>query len=207
VGLLDRKNQKFYHFTVNYPILKPFPVVTENRENLIISTQEGTLQEGYSYVYRKSVEVPKGSQKIIIKYELENKGTKTMDFDQYNHNHFLLGLPHPNTFLEIKCGQEFPGLPTNWLEQKENVLRLKGEFNEEGAFNLFHNTPIPIEKSRFVMNNTRDGISVNISEDFAPNRFLLYVSKIALCPEIFFRTQLPPGEKCSWQRTYEFNSK
>ncbi|MFC1761201.1 sulfatase [Planctomycetota bacterium] len=199
-----------YLFHTNYELVDPGTWTTQHGKNWVKFTHVLSDEHGYAYTYTKHMELIQGSNRLIIRNTLKNTGTQPILEDHYNHNFFTIDSETPGPQYNVKLAFT-PDAATNHPPKETAVLegnKLVYLQDVPDAFHLklsgFGTSPTD---GRVIIENTHTGAGVDVGGDFPLYGFNLYTSKRAVCPEIFVKIDVTPGETQRWTRTYRFFSK
>ena len=204
VGELLREDDQPYDFSHPYTIRQMAPVHAEQRNGEIVFTQSLRTETGWGYDYCKTYQVLPDAATLVIEYRLKNTGLHPIHAEQYNHNWFNFGGDPVNDGYSMlsKFGIAEDG--AHWVERQGERLNVMGRFAEPCYFASPH--PAPALANWLHLRHADRGCAVAVSGDFDMARFALYADQSAVCPEVFFQTQLAPDESKTWKRIYEFQN-
>ena len=83
-------------------------------------TQRLRSDEGYAYVYTKTVRLVKGRPQLLLEHSLKNTGTKTIDTTQYNHNFFV--IDHEAVGPDVVAKFVFPPVATRGFKDRAEIV-------------------------------------------------------------------------------------
>jgi hypothetical protein len=204
VGLLKKEDSQ-YQFSKNYEI-KPaeFKISTEPDRILIRCKSEAI--NGYSYLLQKEVQLAESG--FILKYYLQNTGEKDINTDEYVHNFtainndlignkYLLKFPFqikPELFSETVN-------PELKVDIGQHEIRYNGTPNEQFFFsNLSGNDNVD---ASWQLINLESKIGISESGSFQTNKVNLWGWRHVICPELFFKINIKPGQTAQWTRNYK----
>ena len=206
VGLLQKVlSNVYHHYTAYYPVER-FPWEIETHENSMCFVQKVQDKLGWSYDYRKTVRLEPDKPVMHIEHEFKNTGSKRIITNHYNHNFTLIDNKPPSedyklefAFTPIMITGVFP---RSMFRGKTVTIQRK----------LFDGVSLAgfktAEDNRVKISDSKTGASVEISGDFTPYKYNLYVADTennrAICPEPFILIDLKPGESIKWAYKYEF---
>ncbi len=206
VGLLEKpENDSLYRFSGNYRLVEPGTWSTSYGDTWIEFVH--TLHDGYgySYTYRKRMELMPGEPVMVFKNTLENTGTCRIETDQYNHNFFAIDgiLIGPDYRIDLFFPATLSNDPSPRAGLKDNALQFFEKLNKSLSARVigFGTTP---EHNHIVLRNTKTGAGVDIRGDYPLLRINVWTDGQVLCPEMFVKIDIGPGESFSWSRTYTF---
>src|SRR6202048_1606723 len=90
IGTVRKPDEKTYRPYETYDIVDPGKWTIRKHKDRIEFTQRLRSDEGYAYVYRKTVRLVKGKPELLLEHSLKNTGQKAIDTTQYNHNFFVI---------------------------------------------------------------------------------------------------------------------
>ena len=203
VGLL-KKEKSQYLFSKNYEI-KPaeFQISAESDRILIRCKSEVT--NGYAYLLQKEIQLTESG--FMLKYYLQNTGEKDINTDEYVHNFTAIN----NDLIGNKYVLKFPfqlkpGLfdetvnPELKVAIGLNEIKFNGTPEEQFYFsNLSGNENVD---ASWQLINLEDKIAISESGSFQTNKVNLWGWKHVICPELFFKINIQPGQSTEWTRNY-----
>lgn len=200
VGTLCKRSMGKYSFKERYEVISYFPVeVIAVSSNAVKIQQHGALA-GFAYTYTKEYRVSPGDGSLEIIYEIKNNGRTEIVINHYNHHWFKLdGLPVGPDYL-LACGFPVSLAANGGFLLSENglipeVVALKNHYHYEAR-------NIPVSENWFRLGIPERAIEVLSSGDYSAYGYAIYGATRGLCPEIFFRRAVMPGETLHWKRSY-----
>jgi hypothetical protein len=203
VGLLKKESREPFLFRYPYDVL-PFEHHIEKIGNTVTFITLPTLCNGYGLYETKKLILEDTS--LTISYALENTGSREINFATFNHNFFQIDN-HPingdyNLILPYQVSLRT--LRGSICAQYQSVsVAAFDKPTASGAFfiNGFEGSKRHWWKLRYLPEN----LEVFCEESFPVSRLYVWVMERSFSPETFFKTCLPPGERCSLLRKYTFN--
>jgi hypothetical protein len=211
IGMMIRPDDKPFFFGTRYAIANGGKWETKNVKNGI-EFRHYLKDDQYAYVYTKTLSLPDGESKLLIRHELKNTGRTTIETTTYNHNFFVIDDQPTGPSFTIRFPYSLSGagkgdgemgkLNGNQIEylrvlnKGENLSYsdLKGYGNEAKDYN------ISIE-------NSISKAGVNISGDRPLHKLVYWSAPKTVCPEPFIKIRVEPGKTFSWTYTYIFYEK
>ncbi len=207
VGILRKVDDSPYKFTVAYPLVDPGKWKVRAKRNAVSFRQELHSQLGYSYVYKKVLQLDKQKPFLILEHQLKNTGTKTIDTEVYDHDFFMLdGLPTgPDMVVrfpfDLKADQVMEhGAKINGKElvyQQELGPRQTATTYLTG----FSDNPSDYD---ITVENTKSGVGVEQTSDAPMSRLNFWSIRTTICPEAYIHLIIPPGKTAHWTIRYRF---
>ncbi len=206
-GVVRKPDEKAYRRFETYDIVDPGKRTVRSGRDWIEFTHELTSEDGYGYVYRKTLRLTKGKPQMVIEHSLTNTGKKTIETAQYNHNFFVIDheIVGPDVAVrfpfdpkpkdELKNGGVVRGQEITYSRELQ-----KGEsvFSQVDGFgNSAKDYDIRIE-------NRKSGAGVRISGDTPLSKVVFWSIRSVACPEPYVQLRVEPGREAKWNITYSF---
>jgi hypothetical protein len=202
VGVLRRDHAGDYTFVRHWPVAASLPVEVVVGADELAVTQRSPLRHGFAYKLSKRYQV-QAEGTLLIEYELANSGMRSFAFEHYNHNFLNLGATAIDTSFQVTPGFALPE-PGNagWQEEKGG-LRLTRPAPPRGGVVFGVEVSVPAEMN-WLRVTREGGASVEIAGDFPLARFAVWATEAALCPELFYRSEIAVGASVRWSHRYRF---
>ncbi len=201
VGVLTRDLPGPYRFQHSYPRRSGFAVQVMAGETEVKVTQRGDVN-GYGYDYGKTYTIERGGR-LVIRYELTNRGARAFSFEHYNHNFFGLTSAGGAKSARIETPLRLQHPPEGWSLTTDHGAQWVGDnFPARGRFWRIPLDP-PADKHALTL-SFKDGYGVRMTGSSAVARLSVWLDETTLCPELFSRFALESGETARWTRTYLF---
>jgi hypothetical protein len=206
VGLL-KKEESQYLFSKNYEV-KPAEFKISAESDRILIRCKSEVANGYAYLLQKEIQLAESG--FTLKYYLQNTGKKDISTDEYVHNFTAIN----NDLIGKKYVLEFPfqlkpGLfgetvnPELKVAIGQNKIKFKGAPGEQFFFsNLSGNESVD---ASWQLINLESKIEISESGSFQTNKINLWGWKHVICPELFYKINIKPGESTDWTRYYSIN--
>ncbi len=202
VGVLTRDVPGPYRFQHSYPRRSEFAVQVIAGETEVKVAQRSGEVNGYGYDYAKTYTI-EAAGRLVIAYELTNRGGLTFRFEHYNHNFFGVKTAGGAGGSRIETPLRLQNPPEGWSLVSDHDARWVGaDFPAPGRF--WRMPMNPAAEGQALKLSLKDGYSVRMTGSSAVTRLSVWVDETAICPELFSRFTLEPGETARWTRTYEF---
>jgi hypothetical protein len=206
VGLLLRQDAEEYDFMHPYRVT-PFPVVVEQQaDGSLLFVSEPLACRGYEVAYSKKIRLD--DNRLILDFELHNRGSRTIKTTEYNHNFvsinekkvgpgYALDLPYQSAVME----RAHP-----LLKDRNGTLYWQDEPQANEAFYALTRAfkPNDAEKSTWTLIHEPSGVGMSETLDRPLLRFAVWGEKHVVSPELFHEVLLEPGQALHWSRTYTF---
>ena len=175
VGTVRKPEEKAYRPYDTYEIVDPGKWTVKRHKNSIEFTHRLKGENGYAYVYRKTVRLVKGKPELVLEHWLKNTGQKAIDTTQYNHN-FYEGLYESKPLSFKKGSWTFFTYHQLKLDKRSQItlngfIRIKGqqqfyELSNFGALNTSFNRQFMKQKQLIVTLSMNDIFYTN-QNDFS----------------------------------------
>ena len=164
---------------------------------------------GYAYLLIKEYRIEENG--LIINYQLENTGQKTIETDEYVHNfmsvdHNLIGKDYRLRFSFNLQPEKFRALvnPEMTMEIREKEISFQGIPNEQvfiSHLNGEQSVPAVWE-----LQHLKSNTGIRETGSFSTQKVNLWGWQHVISPELFQHITIPPREVASWSRHYKFFS-
>lgn len=204
IGLLKKEGNE-YLFHRKYEI-QPGDFKVTFETDKIIFQYKSAIANGYAYEYKKEISLTGNS--FIIRYFLENRGVKTINTNEYDHNFIAVN----NEFVSSDYILKFPFIlkpelfdasvnPEGIVEIDQKNITFNDIPVEQFFFsNLSGNETVD---AAWEIINTKSRIGISETGSFKTNKVNLWGWKHVISPELFINILIEPGMKVEWSRTYK----
>jgi hypothetical protein len=204
VGLLKKEDNK-YHISKSYTV-KPAKFKMTSKADALLIECTSAIINGYGYALKK--EIVLNDTGFTLRYRLENTGENAIITDEYAHNftainktpigpNYLLKFPFQ---LQPSCFEETVN-PEQKVIIGDTDLKFKAEPNVPFFFsNLSGNETVA---AHWEIVNLTSKIGMTETGNFKTNKINVWGAPHVICPELFFKINLKPGETTEWSRQYK----
>ena len=207
VGAL-KKTDGPYQFTTPYKIRPAIFHVKPQGDILCITCLSDNLN-GYAYRLKKEFRIQENA--LVIQYELENTGQKSINTDEYVHNFMgvdndLIGKEYELRFQFKLEEQEFQMLvnPEGKMELLTEKISFNG--NPKQQFFISHLNGTQTVTAYWELIHKNSGIGIRESGSFDTQKVNLWGWEHVVSPELFYEINIAPGDTITWWRHYNFFS-
>ncbi len=208
IGILQKTDDKDYHFTVDYPLIDPghWKVKSEPDQ---VHFQQRVKSDITSYKYSKRIRLLNDQAAFVIEHKLINTGHKKIETTVYNHNFFVIDHvksgPDISTIFPSAVMGEGQGF-NDLIYTRENKLifdRLipKGESVYCGDIRTKGGS---LPDYDFRIENRSAKVGVHVWSDRPLVKLAYWACHTTACPEPFTEINIDPGQSFSWNITYQF---
>jgi len=205
VGILRNGTGQPYSQKTDYPIERPLSYTEEGSPG--VYGVRGVQSDFFGYAYELSKTISVAGAELTLEMHLKNTGSKTLEFQEYNHNFLCLSSPGSGTQgHEIAVGWK-PELsnPADFdLETDGSLHRvILRDFATEAVATEFRGAVGAAEGS-VQLRYRPSGLSVSETLDRPLSKLFLWATKDVVCPELFAAFRVQAGEYVRWRRRYRF---
>ncbi len=209
VGSLRKPDDAKYTFAKYYDIVDPGKWTVNQKPDRVEFTHELKDAAGYSYSYRKTVQLVKGKPQLVLEHSLKNTGQKAIATSVYNHNFFTIDNQPTGPGIEVKFpfnvqaeGKGFGDivLANNNKITYTRVLN-KGESVFSAGLQGFSSSPKDYD---FRIENPKTGAGVRITSDQPLLKIVYWACSTTSCPEPYISINAAPGQEVKWKIFYDF---
>ena len=177
--------------------------VTYTQDSAVFETQTPTV-DGFSYFETRKIQLC-GSE-IIEKVTFTNNGEKEIHMQEFCHNFLSLAGEEisPNYILEVPAVDVPEGFQNNAMVFKDGHFTFLRHPDKACYFDDRINVK-SCDDYAWIMKTKKGKAFCYEKIDFTPARVSVWSDYYTLCPEMFVKIELKPGQTTSWQRTWGFS--
>ncbi|MBT8179884.1 MAG: hypothetical protein HKP60_12275 [Eudoraea sp.] len=205
VGALKKHNTS-YLFSDSYEI-RPARFEFETKANTLIIRCVSETLNGYAYLLQKEFTIKESS--LLISYQLQNTGEKSIHTDEYAHNFLAINQAKISKDYVLKFPFHFKEKGFEMFVNPEQQLTLNfGDIGFNGSpkeqFFISHLNGIENVPASWELQNLNHKLGIREHGSFSTNKVNLWGWEHVVSPELFHQISIEPGETTEWSRTYEF---
>jgi hypothetical protein len=209
VGALVKPDDKPYSSFRLYEIATTDKWQVKTSKDKVVFSQELKDQEGYAYLYKKTVQLVTGRPELVLEHSLKNLGKKILETNVYDHNFFLIDKQLTGPSIKIKFPFEISGTGRGlgtFAEMKPKEINYTRELkdNEDLYIDTVHGFGGDAKDYDFRIENHKSGAGVRIRADKPLQKLVLWACPTVSCPEPYIHIKVNPGEEFKWKIQYEF---
>jgi hypothetical protein len=204
VALLEKSKDAPYEFAADYKVLAWPAWTIKTEKDSIEFTQSASSPAGFAYDYTKRITLtPTGFR---ITRQLKNTGKEKWTTDHYGHNYISIDnrpiTPdyHVNLSYDPQIAEQSGPKPTLTARQLNPAENLKPKEAIWTRLTGFDNTT----PNQMRIENTASKAGIEITTDQPIQRWVLYATQAAFCPEAFVKFELQPNQSTRWTTEYRF---
>jgi hypothetical protein len=210
VGVLRKIDDTPYKFAAPYPLIDGGKWTVHTGPSSASFEQRLKSPIGIAYVYKKTLELDKHEPILILRHELKNTGTETIETQVYDHDFYVLdGAPTgPNMLVRFPFepkAQKDLGNGAR-VEGKQIVYDRELETGQTASSLLTGYSGNPASYD-FVVENSKTGVGVEQTSDQPISRVNFWSIRTTMCPEAYIHLKIAPGETAHWTIRYRFYAK
>ena len=218
VGILTQPedNKPFSFFDAYESELATLDI--SGRQDRVVITHEMPLCRGVgARIYRKAVVQ---ENNLFLHTTIENTGTRALDLSEYNHNFvaiddlpvgpgYHLYVPFDKKLADIDgagftIGARNP-VPGFVVMEKENYITWTRPADGLSWFKRSEEADIRLMAGyHWRLSHDHSPAWIRESQSFAPGAFAFWGVEHTICPEIFIKINVAPGQRQAWTRIWTF---
>jgi len=208
IGALRKPEEKDYRPYDTYEIVDPGKWTIRRHKDRIEFTQRLKSEQGYAYVYRKTVRLVKGKPQLLLEHSLKNTGRKVIETNQYNHNFFV--IDHEVVGPDVAVKFVFTPNPTRGFKDRAEVHGQEILFPRElerkngGVFSELEGTGTQVKDYDFRIENLKTGAGVRFTSDQPLQKVNFWAIRTVAVAEPYIELKIEPGKESRWTIRYDF---
>jgi hypothetical protein len=208
IGTLRRPEEKDYRPYDTYEIVDPGKWTIRRHKDRMDFTQRLKSEQGYAYVYRKTVRLVKGKPQLLLEHSLKNTGRKVIETNQYNHNFFV--IDHEVVGPDVVVKFVFTPNPTRGFKDRAEVHGQEIVFPHElerkngGVFSELEGTGTQVKDYDFRIENLKTGAGVRFTSDQPLQKVNFWAIRTVAVAEPYIELKIEPGKESRWTIRYDF---
>jgi len=207
VGVVRKPaGEKEYRRFETYDIVNPGSRTVRVHEDSIDFIQELRGEDGYAYIYRKTVRLTKNKPELVLEHSLKNTGKKPIETSVYDHNFFV--IDHEVVGPEVLVRFAFAPKP---LADFKGLAEFKGDdliYNKDletgqsvfSELQGYGDTPRDYD---FRIENRKSHAGVHITGDRPLSKLIFWSIRTVACPEPYISMKIAPGKEFRWRIVYD----
>lgn len=203
IGLLKREAGP-YDFSNPYEI-RPAQFKAIKAPNKIQIFCSSESYNGYAYVLEKEIELLENGFKLS--YLLQNKGSKPIITEEYNHNFLSIdGTSIGSDYILKFPFQIKPALfeetvnPDNLVDIGQKEIKFRGNPQSPFFFSKLSGSEAVVAK--WSLENRKCGIGISETGNFQTRAVNLWGCGHVISPELFYYINIQPRQASAWNRSY-----
>ena len=208
IGTLRKPEEQDYRPYDTYEIVDPGKWTIRRHKDRMEFTQRLKSEQGYAYVYRKTVRLVKGKPQLLLEHSLKNTGRKVIETNQYNHNFFV--IDHEVVGPDVVVKFVFTPNPTRGFKDRAEVHGQEIVFPRElerrngGVFSELEGTGTQVKDYDFRIENLKTGAGVRFTSDQPLQKVNFWAIRTVAVAEPYIELKIEPGKESRWTIRYDF---
>jgi hypothetical protein len=207
VGTVRKPEEKDYRPYDTYEIVDPGKWTTHKHKDRVEFIQDLKSEEGYAYVYRKTVRLVKGKPQLVLEHSLKNTGHKVIETNQYNHNFFV--IDHEAVGPDVVVKFAFTPVAERGFKDRAEVRGQEIIFPHElegknGVFSELTGFNKEVKDYDFRVENLKSGAGVHITSDQPLDKVNFWAISTVASAEPYIQLRIEPGKEAHWSIRYDF---
>jgi hypothetical protein len=207
IGTLRKPDEKDYRPYDSYEIVDPGKWTIRKHKDRIEFTQELKSEQGYAYIYRKTLRLVKGKAELLLEHSLKNTGNKVIETNQYNHNFFV--IDHEVVGPELVAKFAFTPVPLRGFSDRAEVRGQDIIFphdleGKNGVFSELGGSSKDAKNYDFRVENLKSGAGVHITSDQNLEKVNFWAIRTVASVEPYILLRIEPGQESHWTIRYDF---
>jgi hypothetical protein len=206
IGTVRKPEEKAYRPYETYDIVDPGKWTVRRHKDRIEFTHRLNGEDGYAYVYRKTVQLVKGNPVLLIKHSLRNTGSKAIDSTQYNHNFFVIDkeVVGPDIVLKFPFTPAFARDLSGRAEVRRQEIVFPHELVDKGVFTELTGSGHEVKDYDFRIEDTKTGAGVHFTADQPLLKVNFWAIRTVAVAEPYIHLHVDPGKEEHWTIQYDF---
>jgi hypothetical protein len=207
VGMLRKVDDRPYASGSLYPIVDGGTWTTKKTRSSISFQQVLNGQNGYGYIYTKTLSLDANGMGMTLHHTLKNTGTKVIDTKVYDHDFFVFDDKPAEPGMVVRF--KFPPRPvdpmTDMVQIEGNEIQFQRAVKPRESINAYI-VGYSDRSSDYdiTAEDTNRKIGVEQTSDSPISRILFWTNGTAVCPEVYLHVPAAPGKMSQWMIHYRF---
>jgi hypothetical protein len=207
IGTIRKPEEKDYRPYETYEIVDPGKWTIRKHKDRVEFTQRLKSEQGYAYIYRKTVRLVKGKPELLLEHSLKNTGNKVIETNQYNHNFFV--IDHEVVGPEVVAKFVFTPVPLKGFSDRAEVHGQEIVFPHElegkkGVFSELGGSTKQVKDYDFRVENLKSGAGVHFTSDQVLDKVNFWAINTVAAVEPYILLRIEPGQESHWTIRYDF---
>src|SRR5436190_10525077 len=207
VGTVRKPEEQTYRPFETYEIVDPGKWTIKRHKDSIKFTHRLMGDNGYAYLYCKTVKLVKGKQELLLEHYLKNTGQKTIDTTQYNHNFFV--IDHETVGPNIVFKFAFSPVATRGFNDRAEIVGNEIHFPREivgknGVFSELTGSKNVVADYDLHVENVKTGAGVHLTSDQPLEKVNFWAISTVAAAEPYIHLKIAAGKAARWTVRYDF---
>jgi hypothetical protein len=207
IGTVRKPEEKAYRPYETYEVVDPGKWTIRKHKDRIEFTQRLSSDEGYAYVYSKTVRLVEGKPELLLEHSLKNTGKKPIDTTQYNHNFFV--IDHEVVGPDVVAKFVFTPTATRGFKDRAEIVGQEIRFphdieGKNGVFSELSGSQVDVKDYDFKVENLKTGAGVHFTSDQPLEKVNFWAISTVAAIEPYIHLKIEPGQTARWTLRYDF---
>ena len=209
IGTVRKPEEPAYRAYDTYEIVDAGKWTIHKHKDRIEFIHRLRSEQGYAYIYRKTVRLVKGKPELLIEHSLKNTGHKAFETTQYNHNFFV--IDHEVVGPDVVAKFVFTPVPTRGFANRAEVQGQEIVFphalvGKNGVFSELTGSSRDVKNKDydFRVENLKSGAGVHITSGQALEKVNFWAISTVAAVEPYILLRIEPGQESRWTIRYDF---
>lgn len=207
IGTVRKPDEKAYRAYDTYEVVDPGRWTIRKHKDRIEFTQQLRSDDGYAYVYTKTVRLVKNRPQLLLEHALKNVGKKVIDTTQYNHNFFV--IDHEVVGPDVVAKFVFPPVATRGFNDRAEIVEDEIHFprvieGKNGVFSELTGSQDVVKDYDFKVENLKTGAGVHFTSDQPLLKVNFWAISTVAAIEPYIHLKIEPGNEARWTTRYDF---
>jgi len=206
VGVIRKPEEKAYRRFETYDIQDHGKWTVRKKKDNIEFVHQLASDDGYAYIYRKTLRLAKGKPELEIDHALKNTGRKVIDTAQYNHNFIVIDqqVVGPDVSVHFTFAPKPERELRNGQVRGQELTYLQELQQGQSAASPITGFGEAAKDYDFRIENRKAGAGVRITGDRPLSKIYYWSIRTVACPEPYIQLRIEPGAESKWKLRYEF---
>ena len=207
IGTVRKPDEPAYRPFETYEIVDHGTWTIHKHTDRIEFIQRLKSEDGYAYIYRKTVRLVKGKPELLIEHSLKNTGKKAIETTQYNHNFFV--IDHEVVGPDIRAKFVFIPVAERGFKDRAEIHGQEIVFPRElegknGVFSELTGSKQDVKDYDFRIENLKSRAGVWITSDQPLNKVNFWAISTVASVEPYIFLRIEPSREAHWTIHYHF---
>lgn len=207
IGTVRKPDERAYQPFNTYELVDPGRWTVRKHRDRIEFTHRLNSDEGYAYVYRKTVRLVKGKPELLLEHSLKNTGQKVIDTTEYDHNFFVIDHEVVGPDVDVKFA--FDPVAQRGFKGRAEIVGQEIRFPQDlqgrnGVFSELTGSTDTVKDYDFRIENLKSGAGVHITADQPLEKVNFWAISTVASAEPYIHLVIKPGEVAHWTIRYDF---
>jgi hypothetical protein len=210
VGVLRKLDDTPFKFATTYPVIDPGKWKVHAARSSVSFQQDLKSPIGIAYVYTKTLELDPHQPVLILRHELKNTGTETIESQVYDHDFYMLDSAPTGPDMVVRFPFDVKAekdLGNGAIVRGRQIVYSRELEAGQSASSFLTGYSTDASSYDLVVENSKTGVGVEQTGDQPISRMNFWSIRTTICPEAYIHLKIAPGETAQWTIRYRFYAK